>query len=89
MLLCMMDLCDEEVNESAVRENTYMLLYEIESCVRKVFNKESIQQVTTGLRSTIKESAVNSEDVQFYWCMLTTDIEEEPAKSLPSMIIDL
>ena len=74
MLLCMMDLCDEEeVNESAdcvralhrgglccVNENTYMLLYEVESCVRKVFNKESVQQVTTGLRSTIKESAANS-----------------------------
>ena len=32
---------------------------------------------------------LQDENVQFHWCMLTTDIEEDKAKVLLTMIVDL
>ena len=104
LLLCLMDLCDEddEVSESAdwvhavnrgglclVSETTAMLFHEMELLVRKVFNKDGKLKDTTNLRDKVKESVLQDESVQFHWCMLTTDIEEDKAKLLLTMLVDL
>ena len=104
LLLCLMDLCDEdeEVSESAdwvhavnrgglclVSEATAMLFHEMELLVRKVFDKKGKLKDVTNLRDRVKESVLQDENVQFHWCMLTTDIEDDKAKVLLTMIIDL
>ena len=104
LLLCLMDLCDEDedVSESAdwvhavnrgglclVSETTAMLFHEMELLVRKVSNKEGKLKDITNLRERVKESVLQDESVQFHWCMLTTDIEEDKAKILLTMIVDL
>ena len=104
VLLCLTDLCDkdEDVSESAdwvhaanrglclVSETTAVLFHEIELLVRKVFNKEGkLNGITTNLRDKVKESVLEDENVQFHWCMLITDIEDDKAKILLTMIVDL
>ena len=105
LLLCLVDLCDEDedMSESAdwvhavnrgglclVSETTAVLFHEIELLVRKVFNKEGkLNGITTNLRDKVKESVLEDENVQFHWCMLTTDIEDDKAKILLTMIVDL
>ena len=104
LLLCLMDLCDEDedASESAdwihavnrgglclVSEATAMLFHEVELLVRKVFNKEGKLKDITNLRDRVMESVLQDESVQFHWCMLTTDIEEDKAKVLLTMIVDL
>ena len=66
-----------------------MLFHEVELVVRKVFNKEGKLKDTTNLRDRVMESVLQDESIQFYWCMLTTDIEEDKAKVLLKMIVDL
>ena len=66
LLLCLMDLCDEDASSSAdwvhavnrgglclVSENTAMLFHEIELLVRKVFQRKN--EITTDLREKVKE----------------------------------
>ena len=105
LLLCLVDLCDddENVSDSAdwvhavnrgglclVSETTAMLFHEIELLVRKVLsNGGKLNDITTNLRDKVKESVLKDENVLFYWCMLTTDIEDDKAKILLTMITDL
>ena len=71
-------------------ETTAMLFHEIELLVCKVFNREGkLNNITTNLRDKVKERVLEDENVQFYWCMLTTDIEDDKAKILLTMIVDL
>ena len=69
-----------------VSENTYMVFHQIEMLVRKVFNDQSVQHEMT---SDLRESTMKDEDLLFYWCMLTTDVEGEKGIILLSMIVDL
>lgn len=66
-----------------------MLFQEMELLVRKVFNKEGKLKDVTNLRDRVKESVLQDESIQFHWCMLTTDIEDDNAKILLTRIADL
>ena len=72
-----------------VSENTYMVFNHMEMLVRKVFNVTAVQEVTSELRERVKRSAMADEDIHFYWCMLTTDVDEEVGTILLSMIVDV
>ena len=108
LLLCMMDMCDEDDDTSSsadwlnavdrgglcrVSEATVMLFHEIELLVRKVFNKEIIHsqvtELTCNLKEKVIESALADENVQFHWCLITTDIEDDKATILLKMIMEL
>ena len=50
---------------------------------------KAIQETTSDLREKVKLDAMTDEEICLYWCMLTTDIDEEIGTILLSMIIDL
>ena len=66
-----------------------MVFNHAEMLVRKVFNATAIQEVTSELREKVKQSAMTDEDISFYWCMLTTDVDDDVGTILLSMIVDL
>lgn len=96
LLLCLMDLCDEdeEIADSAdwvhavdrggltrVSDNTYMLFERMEMIVRTVFNKEKAPSMNEGVKGELHSMILFDEDIKFYWCMLTVEVEEAEAKS--------
>ena len=104
LLLCLMELCDEDddVSSSAdwtrtidrgglcrVSENTFLVFNQLELLVRKFFNDISIQDITNDLRMKVKECAMTDQDISFYWCMLTADVDDGVGAELLSMIVDL
>ena len=104
LLLCLMELCDEDddVSSSAdwtraidrgglchVSENTYLVFNQLELLVRKFFNDTSVQDVTSDLRMKVKDCALTDEEISFYRCMLTVDVDDEIGAELLSMIVDL
>ena len=67
-----------------------MMFHQLELVVRRVFNKEkTLTEMSCNLRDKVKESIQTDENIQFYWCMLTTDIEDDKASILLSKIVDL
>ena len=95
---------DEDVSESAdwvhavnrgglhvclIGESTAMLFHEIELVIRRFFHMTGMSEVTTDLRERVKGSVLIDEDVLFHWSILTTDIQDEKAKILLMMIVDL
>ena len=104
LLLCLVELCDEDddVSSSAdwtraidrgglchVSENTYLVFNQLELLVQKFFNDTSVQDVTSDLRMKVKDCALTDEEISFYWCMLTVNVDNEIGAELLSMIIDL
>ena len=108
LLLCMMDLTDEddETSSSAdwlhaidrgglcrVSEGTVMLFHEIELLVRRVFHKDSPQltcaELTCNLKEKVIQSTLTDGNIQFHWCLLTSDIEDEKATIILKMIVEL
>ena len=104
LLLCLMDLCDEdeEVSNSAdwvhavdrgglthVSENTYQLFERMEMIVRTVFNEEKAPTMSEGVKGELHSMIVSDDDIAFYWCMLTVEVEEAEGKVLLGMITEL
>ena len=101
MLLCLMDLCDEdeETSPSAdwvhavnrgglvrVSKNTFSLFHRMEMIVRSVFNKEKMYDMTKGIKLNLSKE---DEDIALYWCMLTIEIEYSDGAVLLGMMVDL
>ena len=74
-----------------VSEATVMLFHELELLVRNIFNKEALQvtELTCNLKQKVIESALTDENIQFHWCLISTDIEDDKATILLKMIIEL
>ena len=84
----------DQVNRGGLfplNEKTFTLLVEIEKCVRVVLPKHIIQGDSD--KATYKKSVldviVNNEDVQFYWVLLSQDIDVEHAEALLTEIVNL
>lgn len=89
MLLCLMDLCDEEevgdthtlhwVNAvdrgglCRVSEATYMLFYEMESVLRTTYTRENAKNLEDGRKDELVKKVVDNEDVKFQWCIVATE----------------
>ena len=104
LLLCLMDLCDEdeEVSSSAdwvhavdrgglvrVSESVYLLFERIKLLVRSVFNTDMVHRMTEAVRKDLHDTIITDEDVAFHWCMLTVEVEEAKGAVLLGMITDL
>ena len=104
LLLCLMDLCDEdeEVSNSAdwvhavdrgglvhVSENTFMSFERMEMIVCSVFNEEKASIMMDGVKVELRSTIVTDDDIGFYWCMLTVEVEEAEGKVLLEMIVDM
>lgn len=64
-------------------EATVMLSYEIELLVRKVSHKDApdmtCAELTCNLKEKVIQQALTDDNIQFHWCLLTTDIEDKKA----------
>ena len=76
--------------ESVRRQSCY-IFHEVELLVRNIFNKESLQvtELTCNLKQKVIESSLTDENIQFHWCLISTDIEDDKATILLKMIIEL
>ena len=74
-----------------VHETTFQLLCALEEEIQSQLHALSSPN-TSGLRSQIVDKLINTEDVQFYWCITTADFDvedDEVHNYLLRMIVDL
>ena len=98
MLLCFMDIRDEEVDAGnsadwthtmdrgglcKVRKSTFMTFYEMERKVRQHLTLQ--EQLTPDLHKT----TMLDESVLLHWSMVTVEIDEEPAAILLGKLAEL
>jgi len=74
-----------------VNNTAYLLFKQLEIEVQKSYNYRQLLSTQIPSRDEITEKITTSEDVQFYWFLLSSDLEdsEEASKELLCMIIDL
>ena len=102
LCLCLCEINDvepEEMNESSewtkeidrgglkhVTNMTYMMFVSAEEEIRKHLTTfETTNEVKF---AAAKDKIIDSDDVQFYWCMVTSDWETEVASTFLDMLID-
>ncbi len=72
-----------------VSDGTYMVFQEMEVVLRSTYNKDKAKILENGNRGKLVQTIIKNEDVQFQWCMVTTEVEDEEARSLLNMIVNL
>ncbi len=72
-----------------VSDGTYMVFQEMEVVLRSTYNKDNAKILENGNRGNLVKTIIINEDVQFQWCMVTTEVEDEEARSLLNMIVNL
>ena len=105
MLLCFMDIKDEEMDASnsadwvhavdrgglyKVSESTFMVFHGLECKVRQILNFRSAEEfVSSSLQEKIHKSVMTDDKVLLHWSMVAVEIEEEPATILLSELAKL
>ena len=99
-----MDLCDEDDETSFtsdwvkavdrgglvhVSKNTFLLFQRMETIIRSMYNCETMEAITEGVKQRLYDTVVADDDVNFYWSLLTVEIEDAEGAVLLKMIIDL
>ena len=72
-----------------VREGTFMLFCAMEEVVREYLHVNNVSGMTEEFKVTVVSAMTESEDVLFHWCMLSAETEEEDAKIVFDMLVDL
>ena len=100
-MLCLMDLCDEdgEVKNTSdwinaidrgglvrISENTFEFFRTMELILHCVYNSETVQEMTSATRENLCRLITTNNDVLFYWCMVTVEVDQEEATE---MIVNL
>ena len=57
--------------------------------VRSIFNEENATTLTDGVKGELHSIIVSDDDIGFYWCMLTIEVEEAEGKVLLEMIVNM
>ena len=104
ILFCLMDLCDEDdapaypsdwINAIdrgglvCVSENTCLLFHSIERVVRRVYNRETMETMTDGVKQRLSDAVLADDDVRFYWCLQSVEIGDAEGEVLLKMIVNL
>ena len=61
----------------------------IEEELRQHLRVSAVKELSGGLKDHIRSSIIGSDDVNFHWCMLCTEAEEEEKEALLPMMVDL
>ena len=101
-ILCLMDLCDEEVTNTSdqinaidrgglvrISENTFQFFQMMELVLRCVYNTKTVQEMTNATREKLCRLITAIDDVLFYWCMVTVEVDQEEANTLLEIIVNL
>ena len=77
-----MDLCDEDDETSFtsdwvkavdrgglvhVSKNTFLLFQRMETIIRSMYNCETMEAITEGVKQRLYDTVVADDDVNFYW----------------------
>jgi len=104
MLECIDELIDEGESSDAtndwtkltsrggllhVKDSTYLVFHAMELVVRQFFRKNRINQLTSGAVGDVVETVKQNEDVAFYWCIASVNMDETLATGLLDGIIKL
>ena len=104
LILCLMDLCDEdeEVTNTSdwinaidrgglvrISENTFQFFQTMELVLRCVYNTKTVQEMTNATREKLCRLITANDDVLFYWCMVTVEVDQEEANTLLEIIVNL
>ena len=104
ILFCLMDLCDEDdapaypsdwINAIdrgglvRVSENTCLLFHSIEQVVRSMYNRATMETMTDGIKQRLSEAVMADDDVMFYWCLLSVEIEDAEGEEQLKVIVNL
>ncbi len=65
-----------------VTEGVYCFFHAVEFALRKHLKMKDAGQMTQGFKERLVASVTTNEDVLFYWCMITTLLEEEESDTL-------
>ena len=72
-----------------VTEGTYMLFCAMEEELRQHLQRRRVQDMTEGFKECICKAITDNDEVQFYWCMLSPDVDDENADVVLKMVINM
>ena len=73
-----------------VSDLSYLLFEQLELNVRKLYHLSALDTSSSLCsRDEVREAVVGSDDVQFYWSQLSSDLDDDGCHQLLSMIVDL
>lgn len=72
-----------------VKEGTYMLFCAMEEIVCEHYQMGKITKMTDGSREHVETAIMESEDVLFYWCLLTTIVSDSDGALLLERLVKL
>ncbi|XP_062508481.1 uncharacterized protein LOC134184753 [Corticium candelabrum] len=73
-----------------VSDLSYLLFEQLELNVRKLYNLSELDTSSSLCsRDEVREAVVGSDDVQFYWSQLSSDLDDDGSHQLLRMIVDL
>ena len=77
----------DRVGPCRISEGTYMFFHEMDSILRSVYTTDNAKSGEQGSKDTLIKTVIDSDDVKFQWCMVTTEVEEKEATGLLNMIV--
>ena len=72
-----------------ISENTFMVFRALEEGIRKHFKKIAARGLSVGRKDEITTALYADEDVQLFWSIASAEFDEESAKTLLKMIVEL
>ena len=57
--------------------------------VKQYLHTNKIGEMTDRFKTTMVRAVTENEEVPFYWCMLTAETEDEDARAVFGMVVDL
>lgn len=72
-----------------ISENTFMVFRALEEGVWKHFSKPTARGLSVGRKDEITDALHDDEDAQFFWSIASAEFDEDSAKTLLKMIVNL
>ncbi len=70
-----------------VTDEAFTVFHAVEQVVRQHFRKDQAKQISKGFKDELYGRIMGDEDVQFYWCIVAADMEEEIGTALLQMVV--
>ena len=72
-----------------VKDSTYRVFHAMELVVRQYFQRRHVTTLTTGTKVEMVGSITINEDVVFFWCLASVDMDTSTANQLLHAMVDL
>ena len=69
-------------------DEAFGVFHAVEQVVRQYFQKDQAKRISKGFKEELCTRIMEDDDVQFYWCMVAVDMDENMGTTLLQMVIN-